>query len=258
MAIPVVLIGAAKVAGAFLAKVGIAAAVTTTVAVGVTALADSPLGRPVVGAAKAAGKAAGKVAKGIWGAAKKIPVLGKIFRGIENLPHAIWSTAKKTPVIGRLCNIAEEIFYGFKARFNKGFTELRALIAKIKAKLVELLFKVLETLNKETQKNGKTAEKEIRKEKKEALKTKNKGREAPSHERAKSVTRSEPEVAKTAVKRESPAVTAAKREKPIVTTDISQKINSVKGMAVPGGSAPVIAAGKGIGQKAIETNKANR
>lgn len=245
--------------------IGKGIAIASVSAVALTAIADTPVGKAIGGAAKTVGKTVGKVAKGLWGAAKKIPVIGGAFKGIEwaakkvaRIPGAIWGVAKKTPVIGRLCNIAEEMFYGFKARFNKGFTELRALIAKIKAKLVELLFKVLKTLNKETQQNGKTAVKEIRKEKKEAMKAKNKSREAPSHERAKSVTRSEPEAAKTAVKRESPAVTAAKREKPIVTTDISQKINSAKGMAVPGGAAPIIAAGKGIGQKAIETNKANR
>lgn len=166
MAFPIALIGVAKVAGAFLAKVGIVAAATTAVAVGATALADSPLGKPVVGAVKSVGKTVGKAAKGVWGTAKKIPVLGKVFRGIENLPHAIWSTAKKTPVIGRLCNISEEMFYGFKARFNKGFTELRAIIAKIKAKIVELIFKAMKNLDKETKANGDKAIDGIKKEKK--------------------------------------------------------------------------------------------
>ena len=235
--------------------IGKGIAIASVGAVALTALSDTALGKTAIVAAKAIGKTAGKVAKGIWGTAKKIPVLGRAFRGVEwaakkvaRIPGAIWGVAKKTPVIGRLCNIAEEMFYGFKARFNKGFTELRALIAKIKAKLVELLFKVLESLKKETQENGKKAIKEMKKEKKPVSKSKNRGKETPSHERAKSVSRSEPAAAKTAVKGKSP----------VVTTDISQKINSVKGMAVPGGAAPVIAAGKGIGQKAIETNKANR
>ena len=242
MAIPVVLIGAAKVAGAFLAKVGIVAAATTAVAVGATALADSPLGRPVVGALKFAGKTIGKGAKGLWGAAKKIPVLGNVFKGIEKLPHAIWSTAKKTPVIGRLCNIAEEKFYNFKAGFNKGFVELRAMIAKLKAKLVELLFKVLDSLKKETKENGKKAIDDMKKEKKAVSKSQKKDMETPSRDHTKDISRSEPE----------PVKTAAKGKAPVVTTDISQKINSVKGIAAPGSAAPIIAAGKGVGQKAIE------
>lgn len=256
MAFPIALIGVAKVAGAFLAKVGIVAAATTAVAVGATALADSPLGKPVVGAVKSVGKTVGKAAKGVWRTAKKIPVLGKVFRGIENLPHAFWSTAKKTPVIGRLCNISEEMFYGFKARFNKGFTELRAIIAKIMAKIVELIFKAMKNLDKETKANGDKAIDRIKKEKKAVSKAAKRDRGAPSAERTQAITRNAPENAKTTVRGERSVVPAAKvtakEGRPAVTTDIVGKINSAKGMAVPGSVAPVIAAGKELAQKPLE------
>lgn len=214
---------------------------------------------------KGTGRITISLSKKIWSMGKKIPVIGNVFKGIEGIakkvagfPHFIWKNAKKAPVIGHICLLAEELVYNLKTNFNKRFLELRVNIAKIKAIFVELIFKVLKILDKETASNGVKAAAKRKKREKAVSKARKKDREPLSTGKSKDIMRSEPlqdkpkDIAKSVSGEVKEPKAPAAGKNPIVTTDVAEKISSLKGIAVPGNAAPVIAAGKEIGQGLVK------